>query len=127
MLFEADTLPALVAAAHAAGPRLVAIKLGGAGAVVSDGTRLYRQPAVRVDEALVREAVGAGDAFDAGFLDSLSRGEDVATAARFATAAAAASLSGRGGAESIAGRGQIEDALERVPQAELLGGPIAAG
>ncbi len=127
MLFEADTLPALVAAAHAAGPRLVAIKLGGAGAVVSDGTYLYRQPAVRVDEALVREAVGAGDAFDAGFLDSLSRGEDVATAARFATAAAAASLSGRGGAESIAGRGQIEDALERVPQAELLGGPIAAG
>jgi len=121
MLFESDTLPALVAAAHAAGPRTVAIKLGGAGAVVSDGKTLFRQPAVPVEQALVREAVGAGDAFDAGFLDALSRGIDVAAAARFATASAAASLSGRGGAESIAGREQVEQALELVPEGEPLG------
>ncbi len=82
-----------------------------------------RQPAIPVPDELVREAVGAGDAFDSGFLDTLLRGGDAGEAARFATAAAAISLRARGGAEGIADRPAVLAALGEVPSASA-GPPI---
>lgn len=117
MLFDVGSAPDAVAPAHAAGPRIVAIKRGAAGALVSDGRSVVDQPAVTVDRALVRESVGAGDAFDGGFLDALIRGHDLAAAARWATAAASLSLTGGGGARGIAGRAQVEAQSHRVPSA----------
>ena len=115
MLFEVDSALEAIGPAHAAGPRVVAIKKGAEGAVISDGRSVFDQPAVPVDEALVREAVGAGDAFDGGFLDALIRRHDVAAAARWGTAAASLSLTGRGGAQGIGGRAQVEAQLRHVP------------
>jgi ribokinase len=80
------------------------------------------RPAVPVDDALVREAVGAGDAFDAGFLDALIRGHDAAGAARWGTATASLSLTGRGGAEGIADRAAVEARLRVVPAAVTTAG-----
>jgi sugar/nucleoside kinase (ribokinase family) len=82
-----------------------------------------RQPAARVDQATVREAVGAGDAFDAGLLDQLVVGADLAAATRFATACAAVTLRGRGGAEAIDGRASVDAALELVPEPAVTAWP----
>ncbi len=120
MLFEQTSVEGMIQAGHKAGPRIVAIKRGAAGAVVSDGRTMISQPAAHVDQALVREAVGAGDAFDAGFLDALADGADIATAVRFATAAAAVSLAGRGGAEAIGGRASVNAAFDLVPDSRAL-------
>jgi sugar/nucleoside kinase (ribokinase family) len=98
----------------------VAVKRGARGSVVWAGEAaggLLEQPAVPLAGELVREAVGAGDAYDAGFLDTLVRGGSVADAARFGTAAAAITLSGRGGAEAIVGREAVEAMLARLPAA----------
>jgi sugar/nucleoside kinase (ribokinase family) len=117
MLFDAADTAAGVRAAHAAGPRIVVVKRAARGSLVSDGEGVLEQPAVALTKEQVREAVGAGDAFDAGFLDMLVRGASPAEAACFGTAAAALTLSGRGGAEAIASRGSVESMLERVPSA----------
>jgi len=117
--YACHDLDEVIDAAHAAGPSMVVIKRGPAGSLVSDGTRVVAQPAIAVAPKQVRESVGAGDAYDAGFLDALVRGADVAAAARFATAAAALSLRGRGGAESISGRAAVEAVLSEVPRATV--------
>jgi len=119
MIFGVDDLDEAIDRAHDAGPSIVAIKRGAAGSIVSDRRTRIDQPAVPVDEALVREAVGAGDAFDAGFLDALVRGQDLPAAARWATAAASLSLGARGGAEGIAGRAAVEARSLDVPAATV--------
>jgi sugar/nucleoside kinase (ribokinase family) len=118
-IFGVDDLDEAIVRAHDAGPSIVAIKRGAAGSIVSGRGMRVVQPAVPVDEALVREAVGAGDAFDAGFLDALVRGHDLAFAARWATAAASLSLGARGGAEGIAGRAAVETRSGDVPAATV--------
>ncbi len=114
-LFGVGSASEAIDLAHAAGPRVVAIKRGAAGALLSDGARVLAQPAADVDQAQVVEAVGAGDAFDAGLLDALARGATLADAARWATATAFLSLGGRGGAEGISDRDAVAEALSRVP------------
>jgi 2-dehydro-3-deoxygluconokinase len=101
------------------GPRVVAVKLGPQGAILSDGRRLIRQPAIEVAPDAVRDSVGAGDAFDAGLLSALQRGVDLAAAARFATAAAVLTLSGRGGADRIVSVAAVEDAIAQVPEPDV--------
>lgn len=117
-LFGVDPLAEVVDAAHRAGPAIVAIKRAAEGSIVSDGASVIVQPAVPVPEEQARETVGAGDAYDAGFLDALVRGASVAEAARWGTATAACSLVGRGGAESVTGRAAVEAMLGSVPAAE---------
>lgn len=119
MLFDTTSVRDALAAAHAAGPRIVAIKRGAAGALVSDGRTVVDQPALPVDPARIREAVGAGDAFDGGLLDALIRGHDLADAARWATATASLSLTEGGGARGITGRPQVADQLRHVPPATV--------
>jgi sugar/nucleoside kinase (ribokinase family) len=118
-IFDAGSSEAAIGRAHELGARIVAIKRGPNGCLVSDGRRLVRQPAIAIPVERVREAVGAGDAFDAGFLDSLLRGADAAEAARFATAVAALSLRARGGAEGIAGREAVVATQAEVPPATI--------
>ena len=87
------------------------------GSMVSAVGRTFDQPALTVSEGAVREAVGAGDAYDAGFLDALARGGDVVEAARLGSAAATLSLTGRGGADGIRDRAAVIEASARVPAA----------
>lgn len=115
MIFGQDTLEAGIDAAHAEGPAIVAVKRGARGAIVSRAGQRLEQPAVAIPAERVAEAVGAGDAFDAGFLDALVRGRSLAEAARFGTATAALTLLGRGGAEGIGSRAAVEARLGDVP------------
>ncbi len=79
---------AVIDAAHGLGPALVVFKAGADGAVVSDGRRSVGVPALRVDDAV--DPVGAGDAFDAGFIAGWLRGDDLETSGRLGAQAAAA-------------------------------------
>lgn len=90
------------------GPRIVALKMGGQGAIVAsaDGhTRIAPHSVASVD------ATGAGDTFDGAFLAELVRGRDMASAARYANIAAGLSTLGRGAVEPIPSRRQVEAVL----------------
>ncbi|MCG7413990.1 MULTISPECIES: 1-phosphofructokinase family hexose kinase [Microbacterium] len=82
---------------------LVALTLGGAGAVLVSAEAVLRLPAAQVQ---VRSTVGAGDAFLAGLVLRLAQGRPVADAFRTAAAAGAATAALPGtelcGAEHVA-------------------------
>jgi len=84
---------AIVDWSHRLGARYVALKLGGDGALASDGTRRERIPPHAV--ACV-DATGAGDCFAGSFLARLALGDDFWHAARYANAAAALTTTGYG-------------------------------
>lgn len=98
------------------GPKVAVVKLGKRGALIGDGHTVIHQPAVPLPEELVRESVGAGDAFDAGFLAAMLRAATPAEAGRFATAVAAVTLRGRGGAEKVTPDAVVAE-LAQVPPA----------
>jgi 2-dehydro-3-deoxygluconokinase len=78
---------------HALGAKTVVLKLGGEGALVSDGTRRERVPVHRVK---LVDATGAGDCFCGNLLARIARGDSVFEAARYANAAAALTVQGYG-------------------------------
>ena len=78
---------------HAAGAQTVVLKLGGAGAIASDGQR--RQD-VAAHTVPVVDATGAGDCFAGNLLARMALGDDVFAAARYANAAAALAVQGYG-------------------------------
>lgn len=84
---------AIVDWSHAHGARTVVLKLGGDGALVSDGSRRETVVGRRVK---VVDATGAGDCFCGNLLARLARGDDVFAAARYANAAAALAVQGYG-------------------------------
>jgi len=78
---------------HRQGARTVVLKMGKEGSWVSKGearTRIMAYPIEAVD------ATGAGDCFDGSLLARLAAGDDVVTAARWASAAAALTTTGYG-------------------------------
>ena len=77
------------------GPRSVVITLGAAGAVVADGSRVWRVPAVAVDEVV--DTTGAGDAFAGALASALAGGARLADAVSAGMAAGAQAV-GRAGA-----------------------------
>jgi 2-dehydro-3-deoxygluconokinase len=83
----------VIAWGHQAGARVVVVKLGADGCVVSDGTRQQALPGHRVQAV---DATGAGDCFSGNLLARLAAGDDVFTAARYANAAAALAVQGWG-------------------------------
>lgn len=78
---------------HALGAGTVVLKLGGNGALVSDGRERKRVPGHKV--ALL-DATGAGDCFCGNLLARMAIGADVFEAARYANAAAAIAVQGFG-------------------------------
>jgi fructoselysine 6-kinase len=86
-----DEVDDLVGWAHRQGPRFVLVTRGARGALLSDGERTYRQPAVTTT---VVDTLGAGDAFIAGTLVGLADGKPLTE-----TLQAAAQLAARACAE----------------------------
>lgn len=79
----------------ALGPRSVVITLGAEGAVVADGSRVWRVPAVAVDTVV--DTTGAGDAFAGTLACALAGGAELADAVSAGMAAGAQAV-GRLGA-----------------------------
>jgi sugar/nucleoside kinase (ribokinase family) len=83
------------------GPRTVVVKCGADGVIVFHANRRFDQPALQVPEDEIADTVGAGDAFNAGFLTTLLKGRSVEDAARIGNAVAALSLRGHGAATAL--------------------------
>lgn len=95
---------ALLDWSHDQGARVVALKMGGQGVWVSDGTYRERIAPHRVDAV---DATGAGDCFDGTFLARLAQGDGAVDAARYANAAAALAVTGYGAVEPIPSPGAV--------------------
>ncbi|MCG8355721.1 MAG: sugar kinase [Kiloniellales bacterium] len=92
------------------GPRVVALKMGRAGALVSAEGRTHRVPG-RVVEAV--DATGAGDTFDGAFLAKYLESGDAFAAADYANAAAALTTTGLGAVAPIPRAAQVEAFLRQ--------------
>ncbi len=93
----------------AAGERTVVARLGSEGALActTDAT-ILRTPAFLVDAANV---VGAGDAFDGGFVAAMVEGRGLAEALRWGNAVAALKVARPGGARDLPTRLEVEAML----------------
>lgn len=83
----------LVGWAHKQGTKVVVMKMGIEGVMVSDGKEIQKISAFPVKAV---DATGAGDCFNGAYLARRARGEDVFTSARWAVASAALSTQGYG-------------------------------
>ncbi|MGZ5265470.1 MAG: sugar kinase [Caldimonas sp.] len=90
------------------GSKVVAVKLGAAGALVADASRRCRiapHPCRAVD------ATGAGDTFGGAFVARLLAGDSIEAAGRYAAVAAALSTEGFGAVEPIPEAARVRAAL----------------
>jgi 2-dehydro-3-deoxygluconokinase len=93
VLFDVDDDDAIVDTLHRLGSRVVVLKRGGDGCIVSDGRRRERIDGHRVATV---DATGAGDCFDGAFAVRMLAGDDAFAAARYANVAAALATTGYG-------------------------------
>ena len=98
--------------AHAGGAKLVVLKLGAEGCIVSSGGKQTLVASIRVDCV---DATGAGDCFAGAFLSQLCAGQDAVGAAVFANAAAALSTQGYGAVAPLPRKEKITGLLGRAP------------
>jgi 2-dehydro-3-deoxygluconokinase len=99
---------AIVDWSHALGAKQVVLKLGGEGALVSDG---HRREMIRGHRVDVLDATGAGDCFCGNLLARIAQGEPLFEAARYANAAAAISVQGFGAVAPLPRAGQVRRLL----------------
>jgi sugar/nucleoside kinase (ribokinase family) len=93
---------------------VVAVTDGRQGALAAANGRILRAAAPEIDPAHVVDAIGAGDAFDAGFVAGYLDGHDVANGLRLGLATAALSVTGRGGTGAQPSRAEAERLAETV-------------
>jgi len=91
------------------GARTVALKLGAKGVLVADEKRRFR---IAPHPCTPLDATGAGDTFGGALLARLVAGDDLHSAAHYATVAAALSTEGYGAVEPIPRTQQVRAAME---------------
>ncbi len=95
---------AIVDWSHAHGAKSVVLKLGGDGALVSDGHRRERVAGRRVN---LVDATGAGDCFCGNLLARFTMGDDIFAATQYANAAASISVQGYGAVAPLPTQAQV--------------------
>jgi 2-dehydro-3-deoxygluconokinase len=108
LLFDGEAPLDIVEQCHAQGARVVVLKLGADGCVVSDGTRHERIEGHRVASV---DATGAGDCFDGAFEARIVAGDDPFAAARYANCAAALATTGYGAVAPLPRPGDVSRLL----------------
>ena len=93
------------------GRTLTVAKLGAAGAASLDGGRVWRVAPPPVDPV---DTTGAGDSFDAGFLDAWLHGAPLARGMQAATYCGTMSTRGVGGSTTQATRRELDEYLARL-------------
>lgn len=111
-----EGLPAIAAWFHERGAQVVVVKRGAAGAWVSAGGEPVAVDALPVGAAI--DPVGAGDAFDAGFLSGWLDGLDAAGAARRGAACGAACVQVAGDFEGAPTRAELEDLMSDTTEVD---------
>ena len=113
LISDLDDPAAIIDWCHAQGARTVVLKLGRDGSLVSDGDRRTPISAFPVDAV---DATGAGDCFDGSFLARLAAGDDVFSAARWASAAAALTTTGYGAVAPLPTAEHVTRFMEAAPK-----------
>jgi 2-dehydro-3-deoxygluconokinase len=90
------------------GAKVVALKLGAAGALVANASERHR---IEAHACKPVDATGAGDTFGGAFVARLIAGDDLRSAARYAAVAAALSTEGFGAVEPIPRAQQVRAVL----------------
>jgi sugar/nucleoside kinase (ribokinase family) len=110
-LLETETDEETLEAARAAGARDAVVRIGARGALVRVDGAVRAIPPLRVAE--VRDEVGAGDAFAAGFAYGLLQGWSAEDCASSGNVVAAAALAGTGDWETLPRLSDVRDLLRR--------------
>ena len=113
MLAPASDYHDAIARFHEAGAEVVAIKMGAAGCLVSDGSTVQHLPGHRVEEV---DPTGAGDCFCGTLVALLERGQSPQEAARVANAAGALAVTRRGPMEGNPTPDEIDALLRVAPE-----------
>jgi sugar/nucleoside kinase (ribokinase family) len=87
------------------GIKTIAIKLGAKGVLVKDKEVMEQLPAIR--PKVIIDSIGAGDAFDAAFIQGLLEGKDIKTAGMMGVLAASMSIEGIGSTENFPTRDKL--------------------
>ncbi len=98
---------------QACGPSIVVVKRGVDGSLIYEAGRCTEQSAFVVPEDRIVDLVGAGDAFDAGFLAALLRRCSPADAAKIGSTVAAISIQGHGAASALTAAHTIDKLIEQ--------------
>ena len=88
--------------------KVVVVKRGSAGAWATDGTQEWHADPHQV---AVVDPVGAGDAFDAGYLSAVLHGHDIGTAVGWGCAAGALAVQGPGDTDALPYRADLDATL----------------
>jgi len=99
LLLNENYTDAIIERFHDMGPKIIALKLGKEGCIVSDGTSKTWVKGYSVDH--IEDTVGAGDGFAAGFLSSYLKGHDVVTCGDYANGVGAMATLVRGDSEGF--------------------------
>jgi ribokinase len=106
---EGKELDEVISAARALdGPSAVVVTLGAEGAVLITADDALHVPAFDVKPV---DTTGAGDAFCGALADALVRGDELAEAVRWATAAGACAVTKPGAQDSLPTRAEVEQLL----------------
>lgn len=98
------------------GPKIIALKLGKEGCMVSDGKLMSMIKGYTVDH--IEDTVGAGDGFAAGFLSSYLKGYDLMTCGDFANGVGAMATLVRGDSEGFPTLEQLLAFTEKIKHIE---------
>ena len=91
---------------YTAGFEIIAIKQGAKGVLVKSSTEKVQIPAIPPKKFV--DSIGAGDAFDAGFLQGALEEKDIITAAKMGITAATMSIEGIGGTDTFPSRKDLK-------------------
>ena len=108
---RSDDDPVAAARTLAARGPVVAVKLGPEGGIAVAGQDAYRATAPEME---VVDAIGAGDAFDAGFLAGWLDGQTAEACLRLAVACGSLSVRARGGTDGQASRREADELAAKV-------------
>lgn len=109
LLFGGDSPRSVIDNLKAAGASHVVLRIGAGGALIESDDRLVRLPAFPIGSIV--DEVGAGDAFDAGFVYGILAGRGPAQSARIGNLLASRALIGTGHWETLPTIEEITSAL----------------
>jgi len=109
-IFDTENIEFAIEKLLKTGPEIVAVTMGSEGCTVTDSRRKVHK--IAPFNTKVVDTTGAGDAFCAGFLTSLTEGKELIDAGRFANAVAALKIA-KHGARGLPTREEVEDFLSK--------------
>jgi len=117
LITHASSLEENIAILHRLGPKLVAIKMGENGCLLSSPGTFYREPGLNVN---VVDPTGAGDAFNAAILFGFLKNMPLSLIAKLANAIGALSVTKLGAGQNLPTRSEISSLLSKLGEEHLL-------